>query len=139
MADRVRKVSYTYLRVPNRAGQGAKILERLRQAGVNLLAFTAFPDRGGRAQVDLVADDLAAVRRVARRNGWRLSALKKGFLVQGDDQVGAVHRHLTKLAGKGVNVVAVDAVTAGKRRYGMILWVKRKDYNRAAQALGARA
>jgi predicted amino acid-binding ACT domain protein len=68
----------------------------------------------------------------------RVSGAKKGFLIQGDDRVGAVHRHLERLAEKKVNVVAADAISAGKRRYGMILWVKPKDYARAARALRVR-
>ena len=32
------------------------------------------------------------------RAGWRLSKTKKGFLVQGSDEVGACHRQLKKLA-----------------------------------------
>ena len=138
MADQVRRVSYCYVVVPNRAGQGARVLGALRKAGVSLLAYSGFPARGGKAQLDLVAENMAAVRAAARRNGWTLSKLKKGFLVQGADVVGAVHRHLDKLGKKGVSVVAADAVCAGKGRYGMILWVKPKDYNRAARALGAR-
>jgi hypothetical protein len=138
MADRVRRVNYAYLMVPNRPGQGARITDELREAGVNLLAYTAFPTRGGRAQVDLIAEDLGAIRRIARRNGWRLSDARKGFLVQGDDRVGAVHNHLKKLADQKINVTAADAVTAGKGRYGMLLWVRPKDYARAAAALGAR-
>jgi len=138
MADRVRRVNYVYVMVPNRPGQGARITDELREAGVNLLAYTAFPTRGGRAQVDLIAEDLGAIRRVARRNGWRLSDARKGFLVQGDDRVGAVHNHLKKLADQKINVTAADAVTAGKGRYGMLLWVRPKDYARAAAALKAR-
>jgi hypothetical protein len=138
MADRVRRVNYVYVMVPNRPGQGARITDELREAGVNLLAYTAFPTRGGRAQVDLIAEDLGAIRRVARRNGWRLSDARKGFLVQGDDRVGAVHNHLKKLADQKINVTAADAVTAGKGRYGMLLWVRPKDYARAAAALRAR-
>jgi hypothetical protein len=64
--------------------------------------------------------------------------VKKGFLVQGTDRVGAVNRQLRKLAEAGVNVTAADAVSAGQGRYGMILWVKPRDYARAARALGAR-
>ena len=138
MADRVRRVNYAYVMVPNRPGQGARITDELREAGVNLLAYTAFPTRGGRAQVDLIAEDLGALRRIARRNGWRLSDARKGFLVQGDDRVGAVHNHLKKLADQKINVTAADAVTAGKGRYGMLLWVRPKDYARAAAALRAR-
>jgi hypothetical protein len=137
MADRVRKVTYSYVKVPSRPGQGARILAGLKEAGVNLLAYSGFPAGGGKAQIDLVSSDLGAISRVARKQGWRLSKTKKGFLVQGEDKVGAVQRHLQKLATGGVNVTAADAVTAGKGRYGMILWVKAKDYARAARLLGA--
>ncbi len=137
MSDRVRKVSYAYLRVPSRPGQGARVLTTLKEAGINLLAYSGFPAGGGKAQLDLVSDDLASLGRVARKHGWRLSRTKRGFLVQGEDKVGAVERHFARLAGAGVNVTAADAVTAGKGRYGMILWVKPKDYARAARALGA--
>jgi predicted amino acid-binding ACT domain protein len=58
--------------------------------------------------------------------------------VQGSDRVGAVHADLRRLAEAGINVTAADAVTAGKGRYGMILWVKPRDYARAAKALRAR-
>ena len=138
MPDRVRKVNYCYPIVPNRAGQGARILGEITRAGINLLAYSGFPVRGGKSQLDLVVEDVSALRRVARRNRWRLSKVKKGFLVQGTDQVGAVHRHLRRLADAGISVTAADAVAAGKGRYGMILWVKPRDYARAAKALGAR-
>jgi hypothetical protein len=138
MADRVKKVNYCYPIVPNRAGQGARILSELTREGVNLIAYSGFPAGGGKSQLDLVLEDLGALRRLARRNGWRLSKVKKGFLIQGTDRVGAVHRHQQKLADAGINVTAADAVAAGQGRYGMILWVKQRDYARAARALGAR-
>ena len=138
MADRVRKVNYCYLTVPTRAGHGARVLGELKDADVNLLAFAGFPAKGGKAQLDLLTDDAAAVRRVARQKGWRLSPSKKAFLVQGDDKVGAIHRHIERLADRRINVTAADAVAAGRGRYGMILWVKPKDYARAAKALNAK-
>jgi hypothetical protein len=138
MADRIRKINYTYVMVPHRPGKGIEVLGALREAGINLLAFSAFPAGSGKAQVDLVTDDLPGLRRVARRNGWRLKAVKRGFLIQGEDRVGAVHRLLAKLAAARINATAADAVTAGRGRYGMILWVKQKDFGRAARALGAR-
>ncbi len=134
----VRKVSYVALRVPARAGQGAKVLGALNQAGVNLLGVTGFPERGGKAQIDLMTNDLAGVRRVAKKQGWRISKAKKGFVIQGRDRVGAVYRHVKKLADKKINVTAVDAVSAGKGQFGMLLFVKPKDYARAARALAAR-
>jgi hypothetical protein len=138
MADRVKRVNYAYAVVPNRAGQGARMLSELERAGVDLLAYSGFPVGGGKSQIDLVLEDMGSLRRAAKRNGWRLSKVKKGFLIQGSDRVGAVNRQLRKLADAGVNVTAADAVAAGKGRYGMILWVKPRDYARAARALGAR-
>jgi hypothetical protein len=137
MADGVRKVQYAYVMVPNRPGQGARVLSELQAAGVDLQAYSGFPGKGG-AQIDLVTHDMSGLKRVARKNGWQLSKAKKGFLVQGTDRIGAVHRHLARLAAHKVNVVAADAVAAGQGRYGMILWVRPKDYVRAARALGAR-
>jgi hypothetical protein len=138
MATQVRKASYCYVLVPHRAGQGAAVLAAVAEAGVNLLAFSAFPTGGGKAQVDLVAESVGPIRRALMRRGLRVTGPKRCFVIQGDDRVGAVHRQLARLAKAGINATAVDAAAAGRNRYGMLLWVKPKDYARAARALGAR-
>src|SRR5437773_9512745 len=103
----VKQVDYcTTVVKAGRAGEAAEALAALRKAGVNLLAFTGFPTRGGKAQLDFVADDLSGVRRVAKQQGWRLSAAKKAFLVHGGDAVGEAQSQLRKLAKAGVNVIA---------------------------------
>jgi hypothetical protein len=137
MADRVRKVNYTYLMVPNRAGQGVKILGELQDEGVNLLAYSGFPSKG-KSQLDLIPERMADLNRVARKNGWRLAKTRKAFLVTGNDEIGAVHRHIRKLSDAGINITAADALCAGKGRYAMLLWVKPKAYARAARLLRAR-
>ena len=138
MSDRVMKVNYCYVVVPNRAGQGAKVFTAIRESGVNLLAHVGFPRRKGSAQLDFVAPNLTKVRSVARKNGWRVSKQKKAFLVQGSDKSGAVNRHFARLADARVGVTAAAALAAGMNRYGMIVWVKPRDYARAARALKAR-
>jgi len=138
MADRIRKVNYCYAKVSNRAGQGVKMLEEIKDAGIDMVAFSGFPIGRGKAQLDFVTADITALRRLARKNGWRLSKMKKGFLVQGQHNEGAVLRHINKLAENKISVTAADAVSAGKGRYGMILWVKPKDYRRATRTLKAK-
>ncbi len=138
MADSVKKIKYCYVTVPSRAGQGKKILDELKGAGLNLLAFSGFPSKGGKAQLDLVPQNMTALRQLARKNGWRLSKVKKGFLIQGTDRLGAALSHMAKLAAKKISITAADAVTAGAGRFGMLLWVKPKDYNRAARVLRAK-
>jgi len=138
MESRVRKVEFCSLSVPNRAGQAAQVLGVLKEAGVNLIAFTGAVTKGGRARFDLVSDELVRIRRLATQHRWRLGGTRKGFLVQGLDEVGAVYQHIQKLADRKIDVAAADAVAAGKGLFGMILWVRPKDYLRASRTLGAR-
>lgn len=138
MAYQIRKVNYCYVTVPSRPGQAVGILNDLKEAKIDLLAFSGFPLRGGKSQVDLVSNDTAAIARLAKKKGWKVSKIKKGFLVQGSDEMGAVHKILSRLAAKDINVIAADAVAAGKGRYGMILWVNPKEYNSAARILKAK-
>ncbi|HTT07378.1 MAG TPA: hypothetical protein VMH34_01080 [Gammaproteobacteria bacterium] len=137
MGYTARKMNYCYVTVSNRAGSAAGILKALKSAGISLTAFSGFPASGGKAQVDLIAERLGGIRQLARQHGWKLSRPKKGFLIQGTDEIGAIERPISKLAAAKINVIAADAVAAGRGRYGMILWVKRRDYGRAAKAIGA--
>ncbi len=137
MADTVRRMSYFKTMVPNRAGSGAKVMRALAEAGVNLLGFTGFPS-GGRAQLDFITKDTGAFLRAARRAGIRVSTKKTGFLVTGTDRIGACASVLGKLATARISVTAMDAVTAGGRRYGALLWVKPGDVPRAARVLRAK-
>lgn len=137
MSNTLRRVDYFYAMVPNRPGQAAKIMAALAAEGVNLLAFSGFPS-GRKAQLDLMPEDSAKFRRAARRLGLKISDRKTGFLYHGDDRVGAMTRVLGKLAEAKINVVAIDAVTSGKGRFGAIFWVKPKAVAQAAKALGAK-
>lgn len=133
----VRKASYYSMKVPQRPGSGAQLLTALKAAKVNLLAFTGFPEGGG-AQVDFVPQDNAKFLKVARKAKLRISSRKTVFLARGDDRVGALTQVLGKLAKAKINLVALNAVTAGKRRYGAMFWVKAKDVAKAARLLRAR-
>lgn len=137
MADDIRRVDYFYLQVPNKAGEGARALGVLREAGVNLLAFSGFPSGRG-AQMDFVPEDAAAFRAAAKQAKWKLTGPKKAFLIAGDDRPGVIADVLQKLADAKINVTAVDATCAGGGRYGAILWVAPRDVTRAAKLLGAR-
>ncbi len=137
MADSVKKVNYCYVTVPAKTGQGAKVLAEVTKAGINMLAFSGFPAASGKAQLDILVKNLAPVRNVAKKNGWKVSPAKKAFLVEGPDRAGAVQGHLQKLADQKINVTAAEAITTSGR-YGMIVWVKSKDFAKAARALHAR-
>jgi hypothetical protein len=136
MADIIRKVAYFAMDVPNRPGEGARLLKVLADAGVNLLAFSGFPS-GKKAQLDFIPEDVAVFKKAVKVAKIKTRPQKFGFLIQGNDRKGAVAQLLKTLADKKINVTAIDAVSAGVGRYAAILWVKPKDVNKAAKALGA--
>lgn len=137
MTDVVRRVEYYYTEVPDRPGAGAKVLNALKAAHINLIAYTGFPTARGRAQLDFVPSNSRAFLAAARKAGIKLVGPKTAFLVQGDDRVGAVADIVSKLGQARLNVVAMNAVAAGRRRYGAILWVKPRNVGKAAELLGA--
>jgi hypothetical protein len=133
--DSVRVADYYYTMVADKPGEGARLLGLLRNARVNLLAFSGFPSQR-KAQVDFVPADPLAFTAAAKAAKVKLKGPKKAFLIEGDDRPGAMADTLSKLAAAKVNVTAVDGVCAGMGRYGAILWVKPKDLKKAAAALG---
>jgi hypothetical protein len=137
MPDTVRRIEYYYVTVPDKPGEGERILSSLKEGEVNLHAYLGFPTGGGQSQVDLVPEDPASLRKAAERAGLTLSETKWAFLIQGDDRVGAVSDTAAKLAEANINITAAAATSAGSGRYGMILWVAPAEYERAAEALGA--
>jgi hypothetical protein len=136
MAETIRLVDYFYTEVPNKAGEAARMLSQLRDAGVYLLLFSGFP-KGRRAQLDFVAPDSATLKAAARKAGWKLTGPKKAFLIYGDDRIGVGAELLGKLAEAKINVTATQAIFAGGDRFGMILWVTPRDVKKAVRVLGA--
>ena len=145
MPTTIRKVDYAYLTVPSKPGEAARILQALRDANVNLLAFSGFPQGRNQAQIDVVTDKSAgeavnasnALKAAAKRHKWKLSRIKRAFLAQGTDEVGAAVPPLAKVAQARINVIAADAIAAGEGRFGLLFWVEPRDYNRAAKLLEA--
>lgn len=135
MAERIRKIDYYYATTPDRPGEGERLLKRLKDEGVNLLACHAFPE-GGNSQIDMVPADAATLRKVAREAEIELTGPKTVFLIEGDDRLGAGADLLGRLADAKINVVALDTVVVGDR-YGSLLWVDPEDLEKAANALGA--
>ena len=136
MAETVRIVDYYYLMVPDKPGEGARILDELRGAGVNLVAYSGFPSGRG-AQLDFIPTDSATFKAVAKQKKWKVKGPKRAFVIEGDDRIGACAAVLDKLAAAKINVIAMDGIAAGSGRWGAILWVKPRDVKKAAAVLRA--
>ncbi len=135
MADSIRRVDYYYIEVPDKSGEAFRVLMGFKDAGVNLLAFCAFPIGSGKSQIDLVPENPSAFQQAAARQGLSLNGPKQAFLIQGEERIGAVADVFEKLTTEGINVVGSQAVAVGSGRWGMIIWVKPINYNQASKAL----
>lgn len=137
MPSTIRKVSYAYVEIPDKSGELARVLDALRDGNVNLLAFSGFPQGRAQSQLDLFTDDLNGLKTVAKQRKWKLSRIKRCFLVQATDEIGAAVPPLSAVANARINLIASYAIAAGEGRFGMLFWVEPRDYNRAAKLLRA--
>lgn len=137
MPDSIRLVDYFYVAAPDKPGEGARALRMLEESGVDLIAFSGFPE-GRKSQLDFVPVDPVAFKAAAKRAKWRVVGPKRAFVVEGDNRIGVVAELMERLAAAKINVTAIDAVTVGGR-YGAILWVAPRDVKKAATTLGASA
>jgi hypothetical protein len=136
MAVSIQRVNYFYTTVEDKHGTGYWLLEHFRQKDVGLIAFTAFPRGGGRSQLDFVSEDMEGLQAAALEANVDLIGPKRAFLVQGEDNVGAIVELHFKLNNAGINVFAANGVSGGGGTFGYVLWVKPEDYDDAARALG---
>jgi hypothetical protein len=133
----IRKVNYAHVTVGNKPGEAGRILVALLEANLNLLAFSGFPQGRNKAQIDLVTQDLDGLREIAKRRKWKLSRIKRAFLGQGTDEVGAAVGPLATLGSANINIIAANVISAGDGRCGLLFWVEPRNYNRAAHLLQA--
>ena len=136
MAEEIVKVDRFYVDIPNKAGEGARILALLAGAKVRLVALWAYPLGGGQTtRLELVPADSAAFKAATKKAKIKFNKDAASFHIVGKDKTGVLASALAKLAAIGVNIRAVQAVSAGSR-FGSLVEVEAGDVRKAAKALG---
>ena len=137
MADIIRKVAYFAMDIPNKPGEGARVLGALAEGRREPVGILWVSKREESSFV-FYSRGCSGVQKGCQGSKDQDPPQKFGFLAQGNDRQGAVAGLLKTLAAKNINVTAIDAVSAGAGRYAAILWVNPRDVNKTAKALGAR-
>ncbi len=135
MATYIKKVDYYYCTVEDQPGESYKLLSFLAKVGVSLCAFTAVPTGLFRTQFTLFPDDTSKLVFEAKRANINLAGPNPAFLIQGDDEIGALVDIHQKLFEANVNVYSSCAVTDGKGSFGYVVYVSPEQYKRASEAL----
>ncbi|MEZ4388574.1 MAG: hypothetical protein R3D98_13585 [Candidatus Krumholzibacteriia bacterium] len=136
MSARIYSVDYYYATVDNRPGQGCKFLKLMASGEVNLLAFNAFPVSADRTQLVIYPQNAMWLAELARRHSLVLHGPHHAFMVQGDDELGALVDIHDKLCEAEINVSSSTGLTDGRGRYRYLMHVSPEDYDRALAVLG---
>jgi len=136
MAYTIRRVEYFYANIRDDLGAGYGVLTQLAELGVNLLAFTAVPSGPSLAQFALFPADPNKLLAEASAAQLPLDGPYHAFLVQGDDELGALASVHEQLFRTGVDVYASSGVTDGRGAFGYVVYVREDQFEQAAQALG---
>jgi hypothetical protein len=136
MAEEIRVVEHYSASIPNKVGEGARVLGALRDAGVNLLAFWGYKHGPGWAQFEFIPQDSAIFVSAAKQAKLKLRK-RTALFIHGDDRPGAIADMLAKLAGAHINVAALQAVCGEGGRYGAIVFLPPAAAGKAASVLAA--
>ena len=136
MAEEIRRVDHYSVSIPDKVGEGARVLGALRDAGVNLIAFWGYPAGKRRAQLEFIPEDTAKFVAAAKQN--KLKVRKSvAFYVHGADRPGAVADILKKLADSRISLGAMQAACGGTGTYGAVIFPSAAAAKKAATVLGA--
>lgn len=139
MSATIRPVEYFTITVHDPQEAASELLSTLAANGIDLLAFSAIPVGLQATQLVVFPEDTARFELFARHPGFVLSGPERAFLIQGDDELGALARFHRQLADAGVHPFASTGVTDGKGGFGYILYIRESEFATAADALGVAA
>jgi prephenate dehydratase len=135
VAEGITKIEYYAVDMPNKPGTGAHVLNAFKEAGINFTAMWGYPVGQGNSRIDLVPENPAEFKKVAKKLKIALGPKQVAFHVVAKDKKGAVGAITQKLADAGVNMRAVLAVCSGAGRFGGLIEVDAADLKKATKLL----
>jgi hypothetical protein len=121
MAEKIHLVEYYHATVHDKPGEAYHMLSEMG------------PDR---TQLVIFPQNAEKLVRVAAKTGIVLSGPHQAFLIQGDDELGALADIHRRLFDAKVNVYASNGVSDGRGGFGYVVYVRTEDVDKASQALG---
>ena len=131
----VKRITVYCLEIEDKPGSLQKLLAQAASTNVDLLCFAAFSAGGGRGRLYVSAKAPQTIEACAQAAGIEASAAT-GFIISGQDKVGAAAESLKGLADAGINGVAGSAMVCDGQ-YQMLIVVDAADGDAAEKALGA--
>lgn len=132
----IKKVGYYNITVDGHIGEGSKLLSAFAGVGVNLLAFKAVSVKNKHTQFSLFPDDSSKMNDGAKKAGLKLDGPHPALIIKGyDDESGALAEIYEKLSQADINVYESSGIANIKGSYGVVLYLKQEDCEKAMAAL----
>jgi hypothetical protein len=135
MAFDIKRVEYYNTTVEGHAGEASKLLALFAGAGVSLLAFKAVPLQPRQTRFSLFPNNSVKMTEGAKKAGLELDGPHSALLIQGDDESGALADIYEKLSQADIHVDESSGIADIKGSYGVIIYLKQEDCEKALAAL----
>ena len=135
MALDIKSVEYYNLTVQGHVVQGSKALSVFANIGISWFAFKAVPVEPMCTRFTLFPNDSRKMTEGAKQAGLELDGPHSALLIQGEDESGALADIYEKLSRAGIDVTEASGIADIKGGYGVVLYLKQEDCEKAVAAL----
>ena len=135
MALDIKRVEYYNILIKGQITEASKLLSTIAGAGVDFHAFKAVPLEPNRTQFTLFAKDSSKMIDGAKKAGLNSEGPYSALLIKGDEKSGALSDIYKKLSHAGIQVDEASGIADINAGYGVILYLKQEDCEKAVAAL----
>lgn len=135
MASNILQVEYYNITVQGQITEASNLITTIAAAGVDFHAFRATPLGPDRTQFTFFAKDSVKITDGAKKAGLKLDGPYSALLIKGAEEAGALADIYEKLSKARIQVDEASGIADINAGYGVLLYLKREDCDRAMAAL----
>ncbi|MFO7369373.1 MAG: hypothetical protein R6X09_03795 [Bacteroidales bacterium] len=138
MSISIKQAEYFSMTISDNAGKASQLLSVFADAGIGLLAFKAAPAGPGRTQFSVFPNDPGKMKDAAKAAGLLLDGPHPALIIKSDsDEPGECAGVFEKLSQAGIHVYEACGIADIKDSYGIVLYMKQEDCEKALAVLKA--
>lgn len=135
MALDIEKVEYFNITIEAQITKASELLSSIAGAGADFHAFKAVSLKNNQTQFTLFAKDSSKMTDGAKNSGLKLDGPYSALLIKGDEKSGKLADIYEKLSQAGIQVEEASGIADINDGYGVILYLKKEDCDKAMVAL----
>ena len=138
MALEIKKAGYFNITVESSAEAGYKLLSLFAGFGISLLAFKAIQTGQNRTRFSLFPDNSSLMKEAAAKSGLEADGPHTALIIKSNsDEPGECAGVFKKLSLEDVDVFEYNGIADIYGSYGIVLYLKEEDCEKAIEALKA--